>query len=468
MPRIRFLLIPALLTLVPFVGTFVFPQPQRRRRLITGGLLFALIFSLLATGLQGSFHFLTLGWLQISLLGTPMGGLMAVFFAFLMALTAIFSFEVQSGDELRFSRGMLILAVGVQLGSCVGSLPLFLAAWLLAALAADDLVLHTRRDNGRHVARQAVWFRPATLVFAGVLLAGAVLTRLAGVPLTFLSHETPTGNILLPAALLLAGLIGHAFYCQHTAAQAPASIALWVIMAGLDLFGVVQVVYRLFGIPALLHTVFETVLPVIFLIGAVVTAGLSVRRKVLSQRLQLLAYSQTCLVLFGLLALRRQIFMGGCLLLLFSMVSMTALLLCSTTFAYTEGRTCTDELVGIGRQLVLPLFCFGCAAFVMVGLPPFAGSLALWNLAEGALSASPWGLVVVIPLICVSAAAAAALLTILRRGFFPGQDYQPTTKASFGVGVGFPLFVLTAALLLAGIFPQKILRWVQIAADLFG
>ena len=468
MPRIRFLLIPVLLTLVPFVGTYVFPQAQRRRRLITGGLLFALIFSLLATGLQGSFHFISLGWLQISLLGTPMGGLMGVFFAFLLALTAIFSFEVQDGDELRFSRGFLLLAAGVQLGTCVGSLPLFLLAWLLAALSADDLILHQRGTKGRHAAAVPVRFRPATLGFFALLAAGALLAGLAGVPLTFLPHETPAAGVLLPAALLLAGLIGHAFYCLSTAVQGPTAVALWVLLAGLDLFGVLQVVYRLFGIPALLHTVFETVLPVVFLVCAVAAAWLSLRQQELLRRLRQLALSQVCLVLFGLLSLQKQIFMGGCLLLLVSMVSTAALLLCAFTFSYTESRTQVQQLEGIGRQLALPLFCFGCASFVMVGLPPFAGSLALWNLAEGALAASPWGLVVAVPLIAVSAAVAAALLPLVRRGFFPGRDFEPDTRASFGFGVGFPLFIVTAALLLAGIFPQTLLRWVQIAADLFG
>ena len=115
----------------------------------------------------------------------------------------------------------------------------------------------------------------------------------------------------------------------------------------------------------------------------------------------------------------------------------------------------------------LALFCFGCAAFGLVGLPPFVGSVSRWHLAIGAMSALPGGFVWVAALLVLAALAAAALLVPLSRGFFPGQDYEPDTKMHYGACVGVPIALLAGVLLWSGVFPEYLLRWVTAASAVF-
>ncbi len=116
----------------------------------------------------------------------------------------------------------------------------------------------------------------------------------------------------------------------------------------------------------------------------------------------------------------------------------------------------------------LALFCFGCAAFGLVGLPPFAGSVSRLYLARGALASLDWGIWAVLILLFLAALAAIALLKPLYQGFFPGQKFESDTKMHYGVCVGLPIAILSAVLLLAGLMPVYLLQWVQTAASLFG
>lgn len=459
MERIRYLLVPAVIPLLPLLGLFFIPQTQRRRRFITGGMLFTLVFAFLGMGLQGSAKAGSLGWLEFSLQGTPMGAVISLSIASLLCLAGLFGFEVLDGKECNYYIAFLTVFIAVQLMTGAGSLPLFLAAWLIAAVTCDVLV--KRSPKGLR------FYRIGTVMSGVLLLAGSILACNSNAVLTFLPHTT-TGNPVLPAALLIAGFALHTFTCQLTPASAPTSVVLYVGMGSMGLFGAIQTICYLFGISALEDTIIQSVFPPIFLLLAVICGVLALRCQNLTQRLSCLAASQSGIVLFGLCALQQKLFIGAALLLVLGAICLTALLLCSSAFRYTQGKTLVSQLEGIGRQMPLALFCFGCAAFGLVGLPPFAGSVSRLYLARGALASLDWGIGAVLVLLLLAALAAIALLKPLYQGFFPGQKFESDTKMHYGACVGLPIAILSAVLLLAGLMPVYLLQWVQTAASLFG
>ncbi len=457
--RICYLLVPVVMPLVPLLGMFFIPQTQRRRRLITGGLLFTLIFSLLAAGLQGDCLLGTLDGLEISLLGTSTSATLSVTLAGLLALAGIFGFEVLDSQERRYYMAFLGIFSAVQATLCVGNLPLFLAGWLIAVLCGDVLV--------RRAPKGLSLYRIGTLVSGILLLAGAVLTGTNGLSLSFLPHET-VAVPALPALLLILGFALHALVCQFVPVAAPTTVVLHVGLSSMSLFGVVQVILNLFGADTLMGSPVQTLLPPVFLMLALVAGAAALRCQTLIGRLRCLAMSQSGLVLFGLCTLQEDLFTGAFLLLVFGDLCITALLLCAAAFRYTQGKILVRDLEGIGRQMPLALFCFGCAAFGLVGLPPFVGSVSRFYMARGALVDLNWGMAAAVVLLILCGLAALALLRPLSRGFFPGEAYEPDTKLHYGPCVGLPIAVLTCILLVAGLLPLHLLHWVQSAGGLFG
>lgn len=458
MERIRYLLVPVIIPLIPLLGLFLIPQTQRRRRLITGGLLFTIVFAFLGMGLQGSVTAASVGWLEFSLQGTPLGGVFSLTMAVLLCLTGIFGFEVLDGKERNYYIAFLTVDIAVQAAACMGSLPLFLMVWLIGAVACDVLV--QRNPKG------LVFYRIGTAVSGVLLAAGTVLAASQHAALTFLPHTVKTGAAF-PAALLVAGFALHTLTCQLTPAAAPTSVVLYVGMGSVGLFGVMQTIYYLFGISALKGSFLQSWLPPAFLLIAFAMGLLALFCQNLTQRLGCLAASQSSIILFGLCTLQKDLFTGAALLFVLGDICLTALLLCSSAFRYTQGKTLISQLEGIGRQMPLALFCFGCAAFGLVGLPPFAGSVSRWHLARGALSSLNWGILAVLVLLILAALTAFALLKPLHQGFFPGREYETDTKLHYGACVGFPIAFLAAVLLLMGLFPIHLLQMVQTAACLF-
>lgn len=459
MERIRYLLVPVIIPLIPLLGLFFTPQTQRRRRFITGGLLFTIVFAFLGMGLQGSVKPASVGWLEFSLQSTPLGGVFSLSMAVLLCLTGIFGFEVLDGKERNYYIAFLTVCIAVQAVACMGSLPLFLAAWLAGAIACDALV--KRNPKGLR------FYHIGTAISGALLVVGTALAISQRTALTFLPHTVKT-DIALPAALLVAGFALHTLVCQLTPAAAPTSVVLYVGMGSVGLFGVIQTIYYLFGISALEGTFLQSWLPPVFLLIAFAAGLLALRSQNLTQRLGCLAASQSGIILFGLCALQKELFIGAALLLVLGDICMTALLLCSSAFRYTQGKTLVSQLEGIGRQMPLALFCFGCAAFGLVGLPPFAGSVSRWHLACGALSGLDWGIFAVLALLLLAALTALSLLKPLNQGFFPGREYETDTKLHYGACVGVPIAILAAVLLFMGLFPIHLLQLVQTAACLFG
>lgn len=456
--RIVYLLVPVLLPLACLLGLYFFPQMQRRRRLISGGLLFSVVFAVLATNLQGSYLFKSFGWFELSLQGTPFGAVFAITVAFLLTLSGIFGFEIIKHNESNYYIVYLVLFSALQAMACAGSLPLLLAAWLVAAYAADRLV--------RRTPESLRFYRIGTLLSAMLLLAGTVLTIQAGLPLSFLPHKAAVAPDLC-VALLVLGFSLHAIVCQLTTASVPTTIALHIGMGLAGLFGAIQVICYLFRPAALAGSNFLHIMPIICLVLAMAAGIVALTRQNLLQRLSWLGASQSFVALFGICTLSPALFTGAGLLIILGALCLTALFLCGCAFTYAQGKKLVSQMEGIGRQMPLALFCFGCASFGLIGIPPFVGSTARWFLANGALQSLSWGFIAVVILLVLTAVSAFALLQPLSHGFFPGKDFEPDTKMHYGACIGVPILVLAGLLLVVGLFPAKILYWIQAAASVF-
>ena len=99
------------------------------------------------------------------------------------------------------------------------------------------------------------------------------------------------------------------------------------------------------------------------------------------------------------------------------------LFLAAGAVIYKTGKTDVRELVGIGKQMPIVIWCFAFGALSLIGIPPTAGFVSKWYLAQGGIA--DYGILGIVgaAILLVSALLTAGyLLPVVTRGFFPGRD----------------------------------------------
>jgi multicomponent Na+:H+ antiporter subunit D len=166
-------------------------------------------------------------------------------------------------------------------------------------------------------------------------------------------------------------------------------------------------------------------------------------------------------VVFGLMLLQPLGFAGAILQAIFHAVAKVCLFLCAGAFICKTGKTRVEELAGIGRSMPLPLFCFAVTGLSLIGIPPFAGFVSKWYLAEGSFAAFPTlGWIGAAVLLVSALLTAGYLLPPVSKGFFPGEDFA-FERIHCGLCIRLPLCALACAALLLGLFPGQILTWLS-------
>ena len=114
---------------------------------------------------------------------------------------------------------------------------------------------------------------------------------------------------------------------------------------------------------------------------------------------------------------------------------------------------------GIGRSMPLTLLAFTFASLSLIGIPPFAGFVSKWYLAEGALSSGIRVISWLGPVILLVSAllTAAYLLPVTVAGFFPGKDFKGEERNKEGGALMIvPLLCLAILTVLLGIFSGQL------------
>jgi formate hydrogenlyase subunit 3/multisubunit Na+/H+ antiporter MnhD subunit len=128
-------------------------------------------------------------------------------------------------------------------------------------------------------------------------------------------------------------------------------------------------------------------------------------------------------------------------------LAKAAMFLSAGTLMLAAGSDELARVAGAIGRLPLTLTSFGLAGITIMGLPPSAGFVAKWQLAQAALAAGRWWWVVV--LVAGGLLAAAYVFRVLRLGFAPSDpnaEAQPVPRA-----LELPAFALAVASVALGL-----------------
>ena len=436
-------MLPVLVLASSFVpGLFIFLLPESRTVLrsalnLAGAVVkLALIVVMLAgvaAGQDYEFRYRMLPGLDLVLRADALALLFVTLSASLWLLTTLYAigYLEDAPNRSRFF-GFFSLCVTSTVGiAMAGNLLTFFVFYEMLTLSTYPLVVHRGTPDAL---RAGSIYLAYTLGGGAVFLVGVVwLYSLAG-QVEFahggaIAHLAPhaAGQLRAIFALLIAGLGVkaalvplHGWLPKAMVAPAPVSAllhAVAVVKAGA--FGVVRVVYEVFGIE--LSQALGLLVPLAVLACVTILWG-SLRalfQDDLKRRLAYSTISQVSYIVLGVALFGPVGTIGGLVHLVHQGIMKITLFFCAGNYAETLGVHRISEMNGIGRRMPVTTLAFSVAALGMMGVPLTAGQVSKHYLSEGArLAGAPWAYWV---LLASSLLNAAYFLPILYRAWLKPQ-----------------------------------------------
>lgn len=409
-----------------------------------------------------------------------MGRIFMAIVTIVLPLVGIYAFEYMGHyeQEQRFF-GFYMMVYGVLLAlSYAGNVVTFYLFYEMMSIFSMPLVFHFRTKEAVMAGLKYLFYSltGAYCVLFGIYFLNQYTTTLDFVAGGTLDMSKVAGNegLLLIVAMSMitgfgvkAGMIPlHAWLPNaHPIAPAPASAALSSIIVKMGVFGVMRVVYYLFGVDFLRGTWVQYTWITLTLITVFMGSMLAYREKVFKKRLAYSTVSQVSYILFGMALMNPLALTGSLLHILFHAVIKSALFMSTGAVIYKCGAERVDEMRGMGKKMPTIMWCYTLCSLALIGIPPASGFISKWYLATGSLAT---GIPVVswlgpVVLLVSALLTAGYLLPISIDGFFPGPefDYQNLEKKDPTKQMLVPIMILAALAVLFGVFPNYFLGYMS-------
>lgn len=392
------------------VGIFLLPEEAERARtrlnLVAAAVKFALVVALVPLVFDRTYP--AVGWemlpgVRLELRIDTFSVLFALLSSMLWLATTLYAVGYLSGgrQQRRFF-GFFSLCVTATVGIAFsGNLVTFVVFYELLTLVTYPLVAHSGTPAALKAAR----------TYLGYALTGGLLVLVGTVALhTFAgaSDFTAGGNPIVAAFaatqpvvatvvfwVLVTGLgVKAALVPLHgwlpTAMVAPAPVsallhAVAVVKAGA--FGLVRVVDDVFGVAVARDLGVLDPLLIWAAITILYGSFRALTQTDLKKRLAFSTVSQVSYITLGLAMFGVVATTGGVVHLFHQGITKITLFFCAGLYAERLGVKTVDALAGMGRRMPWTSVAFTVGAFGMIGLPPLAGFISKWTLAQGALAA---------------------------------------------------------------------------------
>ncbi|TVP49578.1 MAG: monovalent cation/H+ antiporter subunit D family protein [Halomonas sp.] len=428
-----------------FVTVVILALPEEARKLRTYINLLAAVIKLVlvilmirrvAAGHEDVFSFQVVGGVDFVLRADALGVMFAGLSSLLWLCTTIYAigYLEDSVNRKRFF-GFFSLCVASTLGIALAdNLFTFLIFYEMLTLSTYPLVVHSGTAKALNAGK--IYLR-YTLTGGVVLLLGTVLLYSLTGEHSFSSEEglgnylnDHRGLLILIFALLVGGLAVkaamvplHGWLPRAMVAPAPVSAllhAVAVVKAGA--FGILRVIYDLYGIELSVELGVTTVLAVAASITIIYGSLRALAQVELKPRLAFSTVSQVSYVILGVCLFGPFGTIGALAHLLHQGLMKVTLFFCAGNYAEELGIHRIDEMDGAGQRMPLTSLAFTIGAMGMIGLPPVAGFITKWYLGIGAIQADMYWVVAV--LVASSTLNAMYFLPIVHRLWFrPGPSH---------------------------------------------
>lgn len=464
--------------LLPLLGGLpVFKMNERKpRRLYVTVLLVLEVLALLVVDWQGA----VLPVLQLwggarIVLGTDaVGRLFGLLVAGLWLIVSVFADEYMTHEhnQARFF-GFYVMSLGSLIGICMaGNLVTLYLFYEMMTLLTVFLVIHTGTNKAIDAGIKYLGFSVcgAALGLLGMFYLQQFQTTdlfVAGGTLDAAAAAANAGGLRVALLLMLLGFGAKAgvlplfawLPTAHPVAPSPASAVLSGLITKMGVLAMIRVVYFQFGGDFLAGSWVQTVVLGLAIFTVFMGSMLAYKEKTLKKRLAYSTVSQVSYILFGLLLVSPEGFYGALLQLVFHAIAKNGLFMAAGAIIFHLYKTHTYELQGAGKHLPVIMWCFALYALSLIGIPPTAGFVSKWYLAQGGLAFGVMGFVGTAVLMVSALLTAGYLLPIVTDAFFPGDDFayeklHEPQKKHLNLNMRVPMLILGVSLVVLGLFPN--------------
>lgn len=402
-------------------------------------------------------------------------------------LAGIYSFAYMKREEHPerfFLFYVMTLGALVSLSFASNMLTLYLSYEYMTLLTLP-LVIHSRT---KEAVRAGVKYLGYSMFGAGLGLLGfffldTYCTTTAFVPGGSLNPQLLAGNEALLLVVYFLMMLG--FGCKagmfplhgwlptaHPVAPSPASAVLSGVITKGGVLAIIRVTFYLVGADLIRGTWVQTSLLLLAIVTIFMGSMLAYQEKLLKRRLAYSTISQVSYALFGLFLLHPIGFLGALLQVVSHAVAKNILFLSAGVMIAQTKETSVFGYRGTAKAIPAVMWAFCLGALSLIGIPPFAGFISKWYLAEGGLSPAfgTLGVVGVAVFMLSALLTAGYLLPIVLDAFFPGaqEDTEEREKTASVRWMTLPLILLAAGAVLLGIAPGGWIDWVaQIGEGIF-
>ncbi|MBB4190535.1 multicomponent Na+:H+ antiporter subunit D [Rhizobium aethiopicum] len=245
----------------------------------------------------------------------------------------------------------------------------------------------------------------------------------------------------------------HAWLPAAMVAPTPVSALLHAVaVVKMGVFCVLRVVFHVFGIGLVAGLGLGIATAYLASFTILMASVYALTRDDLKARLAYSTISQLSYIVLGAVLLSPVAMVGGIIHIAAHAFSKITLFFCAGSIYCASGKRNISDMAGIGRRLPWTMGAFFVASLSMIGIPPTAGFVSKWYLAEGAVAAGETAFLVV--LLVSSILNAAYFLPISYAAFFQveKQEESRTTIREIPL-VTIPLVATAILSVLMGIFP---------------
>ena len=316
---------------------------------------------------------------------------------FLLALVYSAGYLRRGGHETRYY-AFFMLSLAWMLGvAFAGNLVTLLVFYELFSILAYPLVVH---DETPEAIRAGTKYIIYILVGGSLILLGVIFAfHLAGdMPLTpggILDPGSDRTLLLVTFWCLVAGFGVKAALMPlhgwvpdvHPAAPASFSALLSGVMVATGCFGILRVIFEVFGVELVTALGVAPVLTVLAAISVLLAAILAAGEDNLKRRLAWSTISQMAYVVLAVSLLAPRVTAGALVHISNHAFMKGTLFFCAGLLASQAGIRRVSEMAGAARRMPLTMAAFTVAALGIVGVPPLAGFISKWVMGVGMLEA---------------------------------------------------------------------------------
>ena len=473
----------------------------RRLEFLTGGITLAnslmvgwLIAAKSGTGEQAVL-FRLYGDLKVMFCLDGLGSVFAGLIALLWPLAVLYSFEYMRHEERRTSFfAYYLMTYGVTVGIAFsGNLMTLYLFYELLTVVTFPLVLHPMTREAARASRKYLYYAigGAAFAFIGIIFvlsysASGNTQFMPGGVLDLTAVRERRGTLLLVYVLAFFGFgvkaalfPCHGWLPEATVAPTPVTAllhAVAVVKSGA--FAVIRLTYFSFGTQFLRGTWAHMAVMAAVMVTIVFGSTMAVKEIHWKRRLAYSTISNLSYILLGTVMMSPLGLAAALSHMVFHAFMKICSFFCAGCVMHQSGRTYVYELDGLGRYMPVTFGCLAVASFSLAGIPPFAGFVSKWNIAQAAFgcgadlatagSSGKWLAYAGAGVLLYSAFMTAVyMFTVLVRAYFPkadGPEQTPKFESALqeirdpGWMMLAPLVIFAAAIIGLGLYSGPVME----------